>query len=294
MSGWEIEWRQLEAGVTQHQFGAIASQGTIIQSFCLSKAFHHKGVAPSEMVTFGFTYPGSQLNIAGKEVLYPAVVDFNNPDGFDIVSGSSFSGISVSIARDKLSRIASQLGLPNSSLTDSNHLLLKSAEDQAFTQFRQLLRGLYQRLHQGSGTNDIRWATEALEKELPYHLLESLADSRHQPSKYSINARHKGLRVATAFIEANGHNNPSVPEICTVAGLSSRSLDRAFKEYFGVGPKRYLLNLRLIQVRRKLKRASPTTKVTDVANDWAFWHMGDFAREYLKLFGEYPAETLRI
>ena len=33
-------------------------------------------------------------------------------------------------------------------------------------------------------------------------------------------------------------------------------------------------------------------KVADVANEWGFWHMGGFAADYRKLFGELPSTTL--
>jgi len=31
---------------------------------------------------------------------------------------------------------------------------------------------------------------------------------------------------------------------------------------------------------------------SDIANVWGFWHMGDFAQRYRRLFGELPAEQL--
>ncbi|MCK5375915.1 MAG: helix-turn-helix domain-containing protein, partial [Acidobacteria bacterium] len=33
--------------------------------------------------------------------------------------------------------------------------------------------------------------------------------------------------------------------------------------------------------------------VTDVANNWGFWHMGQFAADYRKMFGELPSQTLQ-
>ena len=74
--------------------------------------------------------------------------------------------------------------------------------------------------------------------------------------------------------------------------MSWRSLDRAFKEYFGIGPKRYLLQLRLIRVRQQLKMLPTGTKISDVANAWGFWHMGDLAQKFRKFFGETPKEVL--
>jgi transcriptional regulator GlxA family with amidase domain len=136
------------------------------------------------------------------------------------------------------------------------------------------------------------FATVELGKELPVRLLTALAESRPESHAQPLKARQKGLRLAVDFIEEYCQNNPSIPDICAATGLSWRSLDRAFKEYLGIGPKRYLLNLRLAQARRQLKSAPPCTKVVDIANDWGFWHMGDFAREYRKMFCESPAESL--
>jgi len=35
------------------------------------------------------------------------------------------------------------------------------------------------------------------------------------------------------------------------------------------------------------------TLVTDVANSWGFWHMGQFAADFRRQFGELPSETVR-
>jgi AraC family ethanolamine operon transcriptional activator len=49
----------------------------------------------------------------------------------------------------------------------------------------------------------------------------------------------------------------------------------------------------LNQVRRQLQmRRSDKIKIADVANDWGFWHMGQFAKDYRRMFGELPSDTL--
>jgi AraC family ethanolamine operon transcriptional activator len=50
---------------------------------------------------------------------------------------------------------------------------------------------------------------------------------------------------------------------------------------------------RLATVRHKLIKAGPDTLVNDVANRWGFWHMGRFASDYRRQFGELPSETLK-
>jgi AraC family ethanolamine operon transcriptional activator len=101
-----------------------------------------------------------------------------------------------------------------------------------------------------------------------------------------------GLKRALSFIEQNAKKPLAVPDVCRAAGVSWRTLDYAFREEFGVTPKAYLKSIRLNGVRRELRRAAQPVVISDVANRWGFWHMGQFAADYRKLFGELPSETL--
>ena len=52
--------------------------------------------------------------------------------------------------------------------------------------------------------------------------------------------------------------------------------------------------MRLRGVRIELRQScSRRTRVADVAAQWGFWHMGQFAADYRRRFGELPSETLR-
>jgi len=82
--------------------------------------------------------------------------------------------------------------------------------------------------------------------------------------------------------------------LCGATGASTRTLQRAFLERFGVSPKAYLMALRLNGLREELRRRSPdATRVGDVADHWGFIHKGALAADYSRLFGELPSETLR-
>jgi AraC family ethanolamine operon transcriptional activator len=50
---------------------------------------------------------------------------------------------------------------------------------------------------------------------------------------------------------------------------------------------------RLNAVRQELKAASAgTATVREIARRWGFWHTGEFAAAYRRLFGELPSQTL--
>jgi AraC family ethanolamine operon transcriptional activator len=100
------------------------------------------------------------------------------------------------------------------------------------------------------------------------------------------------LRVAMDLIKEYGADGLTVRELCSRIRCSERTLQYAFKEGYGMGPKAFLQAWRLHRVRRDLanpsRRAAP---IADVANRLGFWHMGQFAADYRRMFGELPRET---
>jgi AraC family ethanolamine operon transcriptional activator len=102
------------------------------------------------------------------------------------------------------------------------------------------------------------------------------------------------LEKAAAIVETQGDSPIGLTELCAEAQVSERTLIHLFKRELGMTPKAYLKGHRLFRVHRELWRAAPAkTHVADVANSWGFWHMGQFAADYRKLFGELPSETLK-
>jgi AraC family ethanolamine operon transcriptional activator len=86
----------------------------------------------------------------------------------------------------------------------------------------------------------------------------------------------------------------TIRDLCEKIGVSRRSLHLGFREYFGMSPKQYVKKLRLSCARHDLCNASPGTLVTDVAVRWSFFHLGRFASDYTRCFGESPSHTLTV
>ncbi len=83
-------------------------------------------------------------------------------------------------------------------------------------------------------------------------------------------------------------------ELAAASEVSERTLRTAFKEYFGVGPARYLQLRKLHQVYRALLAAeSGAVILNDVLLRYGVWEGGRFASQYRRLFGELPSQTLR-
>lgn len=121
-----------------------------------------------------------------------------------------------------------------------------------------------------------------------------------QPHNYSERLAHDGPTVAPHFvkrteryIEENAHEPLTIGEIAEHAGVSTRSLFAGFRKYRNTTPMQYLKDVRMQRVHEELLRASPeTTNVTCVAMRWGFSHLGHFAVDYKRSFGESPSATL--
>ena len=99
------------------------------------------------------------------------------------------------------------------------------------------------------------------------------------------------IQKARDYIDAHADEPPAIQDVCRAAGVSWRTLNYAFRETFGVTPKEYLQATRLDGVRKELHQRGPSAKIADIANNWGFWHMGQFAADYRRQFGELPSET---
>lgn len=97
-----------------------------------------------------------------------------------------------------------------------------------------------------------------------------------------------------AFINENLESELSLSDLTAVAHVSTRTLQRAFKDRFGMSPIKYVKRARLNKVREELLNTTPyETSVSQTAARWGFYHGGNFARDYWELFGEKPGVTLR-
>lgn len=101
------------------------------------------------------------------------------------------------------------------------------------------------------------------------------------------------LRRAIDYIEAHLDSVITLADIVDASRVPGRTLFKHFKDHRGISPMRYLRTARLKKVREWLQRAEPEQEIAEVAMRWQIEHMGRFALEYRKRFGESPSETRR-
>ncbi len=107
-------------------------------------------------------------------------------------------------------------------------------------------------------------------------------------------SREEIIRRSKNLLEEREGKTVLVGELAARSRVSERTLRTAFKEYFGVGPARYLQLRQLHQVHRALKAADPeAVNTSNVLLKHGVWEFTHFASRYRRLFGELPSQTLQ-
>ena len=102
------------------------------------------------------------------------------------------------------------------------------------------------------------------------------------------------LRRARSFISENLTNPITVSDISRAAGCSVRSLQAGFQQQFGCSPMRYLTRQRLNHAHHLLQTRPADTRVSSIAYDVGFTHLGRFATAYRSSFGQSPRDTWQM
>lgn len=135
------------------------------------------------------------------------------------------------------------------------------------------------------------------EQELLEAYLDALHESHHRrqdKASLSVSRRYGALRKIRDHIISNRSTPIRLDDLCAASSMSRRGLEYVFNDCFGIGVNAFVRCQRLHGVRRKILATHPGPgQVKRIALDWGFWHLGRFAAEYRRMFGENPADTLR-
>lgn len=134
----------------------------------------------------------------------------------------------------------------------------------------------------------------SLADALAYAVLDDI------PHNYSLQLeqRHAGpsprhVKRAIDYIHANARAVLALDDIARAARVSVRTLQAGFARFQGCSPMQYAKRVRLEGVYSALRGGELEHSVAQVARQWGFSHLGQFAHDYRLAFGETPSETRR-
>jgi len=219
-------------------------------------------------------------------MIYPpgSEIDAQSRPGFDVYT--------LSYSESILDELTQMFGIPTFRKLIGGTDLISTNSSELLECHKQIERILVT-----TGRGRLKAKTEAVQREIKVtlcqQLISILANSHLEDYKPSFRRRERALRRAKEYLKEHAEDPITVSDLHRATGVSERTLRYAFLEHFGVSPKTYLMATRLNGVRRQLYQVDPSSiTIADVANHWGFWHMGQFAADYRRLFGELPSETL--
>ena len=280
--GYELGFRQLDNCDPSIPATALIGENVTLTHMRFATGFHQLGSAPAGMLTFGVPLNGLR-NWFGRAYRTSSILPFNQNSGIDGVSGKGFEAFTISFAEDFLADIASSYRIPIPRYL--HRPTPESVIDRS--KFNDRFRCLLSRVISDPDSGFV----QEEEDELIITFLNAAQNGSSNADQSSARRRSRALEQALAYIENHPGEVVTVRDICIENGIALRTLNRAFNERFGIGPKAYVNRQRLSAVRAELLRSPPETRVTNIANRWGFWHMGQFANDYRNLFGELPSQT---
>ena len=293
VQGWDLDFHQLKPGVSPAELLQFGHPGFVFAQFDIEQAYDQRGCTPANAVTLAILEEGIE------EVLSPGGV-FNQdgmmyfPPGYDLVaiSRSRFRGYTLTISEELLDEVAYVSGLQDHQV---NRLLEQKPLNcgrQGMNNIRSQLRQVSREFADIQSLKDNAEIELAIEFDLIRQCIETLNGSELAAQPRLTNRRKKVMQRALEYIDANADKVVTVVQLAQAAGASVRTLEYVFREYYGVTPKAYLKARRLHAVRQELL-CSSVGSINEIAGRWGFWHMGQFAADYRRFFGELPSETIR-
>jgi AraC family ethanolamine operon transcriptional activator len=131
------------------------------------------------------------------------------------------------------------------------------------------------------------------EESLALAVINALIDEKFAEKESLIRAT-RSVSLALNIIHSSELESISAMELCKHTKCSQRTLEKCFTKRLGITPKKYIKCLRLAEVHKGLRNfdALDYDSIIELAAVNGFWHMGQFAADYRRIYGELPSETL--
>jgi AraC-like DNA-binding protein len=281
-AGWDIDFRQLEQGPLRASVLSFGHPEIMVLRVKFNRSFHQLGHPPAGYRTFGFPdVESGVLRWKCAEIKPGVLINFNFEEMLDSVNPpGQFSGFVLCFSgfgADLFEEI-------------QRHQFWDPAGVQ-HDRLREILKSLVMVATQEGDEGLKRWH-KVFNYDLPRSLLSIIAGESSQAKLTIPKFRAAALNRALEVLSSYEQMPVSVEALCKLSGSSWATLQRAFKDEFQVTPKAYMKSRRLAAVQTELIRQGPTAVISDIANHWGFWHLGSFASDYKKQFGELPSQTL--
>lgn len=116
--------------------------------------------------------------------------------------------------------------------------------------------------------------------------------NREIPATKSGEIAVERTRRVEEWVDAHLAEHLGLGQLCAVAGIEARGLQKSFLQRRGMTPLRWVRERRLAASRHQLLHAGPEDQVTAIALRCGFTHLGRYAIAFRRRYGQSPSEVL--
>jgi len=286
LTDWQQRYDQISAGQFRGSITELASDGLQVFHEFTSQSLHQNCNVWPDSIWLGIAAtPGADSRINGIAVGDNELMCRPGDCEFELMTPENHHIYGIVARREELIRTAQIQGVEIDWRDFSAHERL-SLPEKTMTDLRFLLHRL---LREPTVLPGARLQQDLVMMAL-LEILQQESPKRETAPSYQ--RRKRVVERAVAHMEAHRDQPVTITELCNRVGASRRTLQYSFDSIVGVSPVQYLRVTRLNGVRRGLLKADRGTTVADIAAEWGFLHLSQFAKDYRELFGEKPSDTL--
>ena len=291
--GWDLEYFQLDKGKFRGDLMQAGNRSVILTYFKSNRKIEMRGKAPKEMMTFGIPLLNSSPIIWQEHTITEKRVQTYSSDVvLKAVVPAGFETFTISISMDMLDKLVKTIGDDDNNYLNMENESLKCDEEN-IDRMHNFLERFSDTIKDGQSELSDDQLQRIFEIEIPERLIDLVSSGIPVKLKPSSTQRIPAVEKFVKYVSELSDDRLTVLDFCQRTGVSKRTLEYAVQDRFNTSPKKYLNAHRLNNVKKELRKLSPSsTKIVDVANRHGFWHMGQFAKDYQLMFGELPSKTL--
>lgn len=283
LTNWSQQYDQVSSGRFYGYIRELQLQGLQVFTEFTSKALRQSCNVWSDSIWIGLPKSPTQASrINGLSIHNNGVMCRPGGKEFELVTPENFSIFGVVVDQAKLKQVAEtqqvELNWPDLIHHGRLHLPAESLQGLRYLLERLLMQNNQQVPEKLSHDMAMMALLEIVQKETP-----------GERENTSFSKRKAIVDMVKEYLNTHRDNPTTIKELCDLCHVSRRTLQYSFENVLGISPLQYLRTARLNGVRRALIQAGPETLVSDIAAEWGFWHLSQFAQDYKGLFGESPS-----
>lgn len=128
-------------------------------------------------------------------------------------------------------------------------------------------------------------------RALVRELLAGTAKPLTRPGHRRTQVARAAARMIWEGVQTSGADAMDLDDVARALGVSRRTVQLAFSEYFGVSFRTLHHAARLHRAHAMIRAQGLELSVTQIATRCGFAHLGRFSRYYHRMFGRLPRET---